>query len=275
MLLLKNISKISVLLVILYISETFGEKYECFTLGNICVLYDINSHDGVIEPQAVTPDDITQVSFNGGAKKYTRGVCEAFSNLNKFSLPVGLTETVANAFEKCTKLKELELLSNQFDKIDKNSFKGLTSLEKLWLSDGVFPIVDLDLTDSKDLKVLAMRRFYISVFPAEILREQSKLEELDLHSNLLFDLNIEKILEYAPHLKKIYFNDNNFKCTRLRTILKVLKEKNVTVDLINTTPFLRTYTPEKVEEILCLSDEQWNLELSKKSPEVQAAIKNA
>lgn len=101
----------------------------------------------------------------------------------------------------------------------------------------------------------------------------SKLEELWLWSNQLFDFDIEGILTNHRNLKEICLADNNFKCSRLREILDFLKTKNIKVDPYVRQLRKRDYTPDKIEDIHCLSDSQWESEFAKLSVERQALVK--
>lgn len=259
----------TLVLVLLTSSTSSGTKYRCSIAdnGETCKILrlKLTRDDYSIEPVADHPTVVTKVILSGTVPVLSNGICQAMSNLNiLYANELSMEEIEEDAFEGCDKLSYLDLDDNNLVKMGKNTFKGLTSLEQLWLRGGNSPIVDLDLTDLKQLKWLGLRHFNITLFPAEILREQTNLADLMLFSNNLFDLDIEGILKFTPNLNQIELIDNNFKCSRLKEILVILKAKNVNTasHYVVEHQRRRKYIPSKIDGIHCLTDQQWETELS-------------
>jgi hypothetical protein len=175
----------------------------------------------------------------------------------------GYEEIDENAFMHCDKLIYIELDDNNWQKIPQKTFKdkGLNKLDILWISGGNIPGLDLDLTDLKQLEWLIIRNMSINVLPSKTFDGLENLIYLFLQSNNLFDIDIEGILQFTPKLKKIYLNDNIFKCSRLSEIIPYLKNKNVEPRTYIWNKRQRNYTPQKINNIGCLSDDQWRAEI--------------
>lgn len=267
MLQLKHISLIFVL-VLLKSTVSFGKQYKCtiYDNGQKCEMWGVQltKSDYRIEPEANNLNAVTTCDIRGTVPVLSSGICRAMPNLKKLSASsVSMEEIERNALAGCKKLEKLDLFYNNFVKLDKNTFKGLTSLKQLRLYGGRIQEFDLDLTDQKELTQLGLEKLDIIVFPADILREQKNLKELFLYSNNLFDLDVEGILKYTPNLEIIRLSDNNFKCARLKEILTVLKEKNIKAEALRYALMQRNYKPDKIEGIHCLSDRQWQSEFAK------------
>lgn len=188
-------------------------------------------------------------------------ICEDFPNLLKIDASgCQINEIGENTFEKCTKLQTLFFFGSNIQFLHKNSFRGLTKLRELVISNGNVPNFDLDFSDLKNLKVLDLKSLNISSFSPEILREQTNLKRLDLSENNLFDLDVEKMLEYTPNLEFFYLHENKFKCSRLEKVLELLKGKNVNMKLLFK---FSVKTPDHVDLIECLNDEHWLSEVTK------------
>lgn len=175
---------------------------------------------------------------------------------------VSMEKIDENAFQECKKLAFLSLEYNQFVKLERNAFKALTHLHVLFIGGGNIPVIDLDLTDLKQLDWFAFNNLSIAAFSPENLRGPINLREFELHSNNLFDLDIESMLKYTPNVQRILLTDNNFKCSRLQEILSILQKKNVKVPGgYSNLCKKRVYRTKKINDITCLSDEQWISEL--------------
>lgn len=64
-------------------------------------------------------------------------------------------------------------------------------------------------------------------FPAQLIRNMPKLNYLKLEGNELKDLQVERIVIYAPQLKFLLFDDNPIKCSRHREIRRFLSSNNI------------------------------------------------
>lgn len=252
-------------------------KYDCqldTDNNEICYIprLQLTKQDFHIEPVTEHPDTIKEVKLHGHVPILGRGICDSLPNLDTFYADeVAMEEIQEDAFEGCKTLEKIEMTNNNFTKLGRNSLKGLVNLGILNLHGGNIPEIDLDLTSLKNLHTISLTLMNISIFSADTLREQDDLRMLVLCSNNLFDLDVERILSSAPKLEDIYLGENNFKCSRLREMLSVLKARNVRA-VTRPFPKERNYCPEKVDGIECLSEEQWEEEVAKLSAELQSLI---
>lgn len=250
------------------LATSIGAKYKCSISGQLCTISALNltKSDYKIEPEVANPADVTELKLEGNVPVLSNGICEALPNLKIFiANSLSVEEVDENAFQSCKKLTDVQLSYNKFINLRKNTFNGLNELQEILVLGGNLPVIDVDLTNLKQLKLLLFSSLNITVFPADILREQKKLEELYLYSNNLFDLDIERILNFTSNLKYIHFVDNNFKCTRLKEILALFHEKNIQAGKYYLSEHLRKrdYIPDSIDGIHCLSDHLWTTEFSK------------
>lgn len=237
----------------------FTAKYDCYSYPNnnqLCeiVIFNFQGSDYKIEPQTPNPTAITKFRIIETIPVLSNGFCEAFPNLKEVYTYV---KDVQNyAFEACEELTELIMRSNSFVRFGEKSFKGLISLETLFIEGknlvGNLSELDLDLADLKNLKNLTLTGLNLTKIKPNVFRGLKNLEYLNLASNGLMDLNIEEILENAPNLRTINFVDNILKCSQVVKILLKLKEKNISVE--TAIDELKTRKEEMVENIHCLSD---------------------
>lgn len=270
----------SIFIILLNISTSFGTEYKCdlYEENTRCEISGLamTRDNHCIEPRTDNRNAITYVNLEGSVPVLSSCVCDVLPNLLTFyANSVSIEEVKENAFGGCKKLNYINLDGNNFKKLHRNTFNGLRDLKKLYLSNGNVPFVDFDLSSLVQLEVLNIMHFKMPVFPADILREQINLKTLILSSNNLFDLDIERVLNYAPNLKEIYLTDNNFKCSRIEVIISLLRQKNIYVSLKTYNAKQRDYKPEKYEGIDCLTEQQWESELAKFPSEQQRIIRNA
>lgn len=268
------------LFVVLSFSASLGAKYKCEITGNgkICSItgLQLTRDDYRIEPEAEDLNGFEIIHLFGNVPIISSGICDAFPNLKGFfAAVVNAEEIEENSFQGCKNLRVIELSWNKFIKFERNTLRGLSNLTRLRLGGGKnVSIIDLDLTDSKQLIELKLCNLNISELSTDVISEQKNLEELQLWSNNLFDLNVEAILQYAPHLQVISLADNNFKCTRLREILSVLRSKNITSNTYAYPLRRRSYRPEMIDGVHCLNDLQWESELAKFPLKTRSFYKN-
>lgn len=192
----------------------------------------------------VIPEGIDKIRvINSKIQKLGDGLCRrplgfdtANHDITKLELPhIDIEEIVLNAFHGCSNLETLNLEGNQFRTIPLELFHDLKKLKVLKLSDN-----------------------HLKTFDPDLIKPCSALQNLKLASNDLFTLNIRKILEYAPELKSVAFNDNQLRCAKAKEILEILEEKQVTVILqFEGTGRNRTQPTKSVEMIRCLDDVTW------------------
>lgn len=173
---------------------------------------------------------------------WTMDICRQFRNLVHF-IAVGnkIREISDDAFESCTRLRELDLSYNEIEFMDSRVLRNLKHLRKLRLQ-------------SNNLK-------FFNAGPFEHLKQ---LKLLDLESNNLFDVNAYKIFGFCTQLKQFYLNDNNLICDRMQEILGIYEK----ADAVYALPELenkrtREEQPHTVEPLMCLSRDQWTKEFKK------------
>lgn len=255
-------------LITLNVSYTFANTYECEDKYEyLCQIYDVTltRDDLVLDPIAKNTTAVENVELHGKipvlSDENTGKICENFSNLQEIYCDNCKIEDIkANAFSNCHQLERLYLPLNNFQHFDKNSFEGLSKLKNIWIAGGNISLFESKLTDSKLLETLVLSNLNISIFSVEILREQKNLKTLDVSENNLYDLDVEKVLEFAPELEILALYGNTFKCSRLRKVVALLKEKNVSTNfLVGRLP---THS-DHVEGMECLNDGLWEQEFQR------------
>lgn len=240
-------------------------KYECYNIwnsGTYCEMANLRLPRNDSEIELPQNSWITKITLERSIPILScKSMCKSLPNLEEIiAKGVYMTEIAENAFEGCEYVKKLDLRENRFARLGVDTFKGLTHLETLWISGGNIPVFNVDLTDLQELKYLALINLKIGSFPADIVRELTNLESLEIHSNNLFDLDVERMIIYMPNMNLIRFNDNNLKCSRVAEIRTLLAPKKVKVETDIAKLKQRFYTPEIVDGFYCLTDERWETE---------------
>lgn len=212
-------------------SVSFGKKYNCklSNNGKTCTIsrLKLTRDDYEIEPVVTYFWAIERFEFQSSTVPIlASGICDVMPNLKEFYADsVSLEEIEENAFNRCKGLTKISIRHNNLSILPKTTFKGLNELKELRIFGGNLPVFDVDLTDLKELSLLSLCSLSITEFSPGILRAQKKLWRLDLYSNNLYDLNVEELLNFTPKLIFIDLADNNFKCSRLKAIITILKQK--------------------------------------------------
>lgn len=145
----------------------------------------------------------------------------------------GVEEVNVDAFSNCEKLREIFLQENSIKSLDAETFSGNTEIEAIYLDHNKLSTVEEGLFDNlTSLKRLTLASNHLSDFPSGLVHNLGRLEELYLHNNALNDLDETQLLQYLPNLREISLRNNNFNCERLEIILKNLRERNVTLNLL-------------------------------------------
>lgn len=263
------------ILLLIQCSLVFGVGFPCSydkKQNGRCFLKDLEltTRDNCIEPKVgiARIEDVESINLSGKVPVLRKDckMCEILPYLKVFLAPsISLEELEENAFEGCTNLTQIDLEKNMITKLHRNAFKGLPNLETLKLTGGNISNFDLDLTDSKKLKVLKLNQMNISSFNADILLGMSELTEFDISSNNLFELDVVKILNNAPNLKIFDITGNNFECNRLSRILYILSSRNIKTYWIEKMQNLKqeTSNPKKVFDLDCFLEENWKIEFKR------------
>lgn len=243
------------------------KKYTCEILTSASCALTISRDEKRIEPVSTRSlSDFTEVHLKGEMIALTSDICKSFPNMKELqSRDHQMDEIEEDAFQTCKKLEYINFFNNSLKiKLKKNTFKGLVALTRLHYGYTNMGVLDVDMSDSKDLKEFVMSRLNLTVYRPEMLRENTKLERLGLYCNRLLNVDIELITKYAPNLKTIDLQDNNFKCSRLLHILAVTKSKNINARTFTFESRVkeRDYKPDNVNGIFCLNDDQFQKEFT-------------
>ncbi|XP_063697718.1 leucine-rich repeat-containing protein 15-like [Culicoides brevitarsis] len=251
--------------ILLSISTVLAEKHQCFVpVPYKCVIFANATRENYqIEPQAVNSSDITNLDLNGTLPILGPEICENLPNLRIiFASYLGVEEIAENTFKSCKNLYRIDLDWNNITKLSENAFTGLENLEKLYISGGNLQELKLNLSSLINLEQLGLRNLNLTEIDPEIFKNLKNLKELYLYANRLFDLDLEKILNYLPNLKKINIVDNNFKCDRVKKLVELCEKYRIELKTDVTVIRTRHYIPEMIEGVHCLTDDQFNYEKS-------------
>lgn len=171
---------------------------------------------------------------------------------------VQLEEMTSDAFQDCYRLKILILRFNKIETLEE-VFNNNRELEKLDLTNNLIKKVrDDTFVELTKLKELLLSNNYLIQFSPNLMENCVNLEVLRLDSNDLFDLDTQKIFEYAPRLKKLALNNNQLRCDRVKELQRNLVGKVVVVDYEYEAKVRHRIEPtESVESMICLDNKSW------------------
>lgn len=166
-------------------------------------------------------------------------ICKQLRNVEVLWLiDAKISEIHKEAFDGCTKVRELNISMNTIQHLEAGVFDGLTNLKSL------------DLANNK-----------LTVFHPKFVENLKSLSLLDLSSNHLFIINAKFVEQSIPNLSSFGLSDNNILCSRMGEIKNELQGvKFITVEPEHKRN--RSYEPLNVDGMFCLSDTQFNDELS-------------
>lgn len=185
---------------------------------------------------------------------------DTITNVEEIDLTdVKLEELTSDVFENCAHLKILILRGNKLETLE-NVFSKNRELEKLDLTNNLIKSVsDEVFADMTQLKDLSLSGNHLIQFLPTLIETCSNLEVLRLDSNDLFDLNAKKIMEHAPKLRTLAYNNNQMRCGRMKDLDMKFKAKAILVDYSYEEEIReRIQPPETVGSIICLGDMPWS-----------------
>lgn len=191
--------------------------------------------------------------------KYTN--VHSIVNIEEMDLTdVQLEELERDAFENCVHLKKLILRRNRIEMLDKDVFSRNRDLQKIDLANNLIRSLEHDVfAGLEQLKELFLCNNFLKEFEPSLIETCVNLEVVKLDSNDLFDLNTHKMMENAPNLKKLTYNNNQMRCGRMRKMSKKLSAKEIDVDYeYEGIVRDRIQSPETDEEMICLNDMAWS-----------------
>lgn len=217
------------------LSTSFGARYECKSgkrNPDVCRISSLDLTQGNFEIEIIGNNLASWKKFQlkkSFIRILPKGICESLPNLEEININrQSIVAIMEDAFQHCKNVKLINLNNNMFWDVHRNTFKGLKNLERIYICHNNIQVLDLDLSDCKNITTLGLTRLKISHFPVEMIRELQNLEYLYLHPNSnLRDIDIESIVEFCPNLKRITLPYNKFKCTRRLEIISILKEKQI------------------------------------------------
>lgn len=171
---------------------------------------------------------------------------------------VQLQEMAPDTFESCSKLKILILRSNKIETLEE-VFSYNSELEKLDLTNNLIKeIRDETFVPLTKLKVLLLSNNFLTRFAPILIESCHRLEVLKLDSNDLFDLNVQKMVEYVPNMKTLAFNNNQLRCQHVKEIQEFLSTKKVWIEKAYEGMARERIEPTvSYEMIICFDNRSW------------------
>lgn len=255
----------SVLLPLLVASYATADLpiYDCQMQEDYCVFtgVQLNETDFRFMPYSPRPGYIKKVRFfHNDVPVFAADICNTFRHLEILEVYYSKTERITeDAFESCPNLTRIDFRYHNIEKFESNIFQNTKKLNFIRFDNGKLNQLQLSLFDNlRNLSILSLANNKLNRFPARLVADLTNLTELWLYSNEIADLDERKLAENMPSLQKIYFNDNDFRCDRVETIVKEFRDKGVEGFSFMTLR-KRGMHLEKVEDIECLTTDQWNL----------------
>lgn len=256
-------------------------EYVCkFNLGGYCTFNGVQLNRSAPHWAAVSEDPtrkVDKVQFTNSRIEFlTSDLCDAFPDLEVVRLgELGLEEVEDDAFFSCDLLKNLRLESNQLKSLPDDLFLSNFNLTTLVLSSNKLTSFNISsLQNCKNLTFLDLENNHLTAFevPGDAAEYLGNLQNLDINTNDISYLDEEALLEALPSLGRIWINQNEFACSRVETMLKSFKARNVKVE---TSLYLRKrfYEVDRVEGINCLPDVSWSANVFKKAKEQETDLR--
>lgn len=232
----KNILKVTfTLLGVLSLSTSEKPIHQCVHFGaENCQFYNIvlNSTHYEWQPTAEFPDNVIYSSFGTSIIPiFTKGVCELFPLLQQlFIRDTQVVEVKEDAFDACLELTHLYLSGNRIKRLHPDTFQHTKSMRVIHLEDNQIECLDHDelfANSMPDLITLHLNNNNLTEFSPELVKNCHGLRYLDLYSNDLSDIDVVRIVEYRPNLKRLWLDDNEISCVRMVEILSFLEAKGI------------------------------------------------
>ncbi|XP_066250104.1 leucine-rich repeat-containing protein 4C-like [Euwallacea similis] len=183
------------------------------------------------------------------------GAFESLDNLKQLNLNDNQLISVGhNTLEHCPALEKLDLSLNKIASVDVKAFnhvstgliylnlafnalreipaavKTLGKLQLLRLDNNqITSLKKNDLSGLERLQELQINDNKLTVIEHNALKSLGHLQQLDIRSNFLTDINVQDFVGDARNLKKISLSLNNFKCSKLKSILEDFSRAQVEV----------------------------------------------
>lgn len=227
-------------------------NYDCLPgPSQVCRLLNV-TFKNVYETLTITsvaPENVFMIEIaRSSISILTSSFCQSLPGTEIFKLrSVSLQKVNNDALFFCKNLSNFDVMGNHLRYLDKNTFRYNTQLEYLFLSTNNLRCVHVNLFKGLFiLKELYLSYNKLRFLNAETFQGLKELRLLSLHSNQLLDFDILDVTRNIPKLTTIHVKYNEFKCSLLGKILKVLSERGIKYD--------KTLTNDD-----CLPDEECEL----------------
>lgn len=262
-------SKLFILIIFTAFSNLYAALHICYSSYrelNTCTFKNLHYNKTHFAFDVIILNNSFRVDFLNSSipKLGSNAICKSSyifmddNNVQELDLAnTKIEEVHSDAFVSCVDLKVLILRNNEIEMLEDGVLNRNRNLEKIDLTNNLIKELRSQVfADLDKLKQLLLGGNHLKIFAPALIRTISNLEVLRLDSNDLFDLNVEKIYEYAPKLKLVAFNNNQIRCGRVKDIMGTFK-----LDLIDnryTGEVIERIEPtESVESIICLPDISW------------------
>lgn len=201
--------------------------YRCSQNGKLCTITGISQNED--HPQFIAEDanaiEILEIK-DSALKIWADVACTTFPNLKELLLVgIGIKEIARNAFRRCSNLEILDLGNNEIRQLNSTSFKGLEAT----------------------LKTLKLYNNKLETFAFD--RTMPQLTRLNLRSNRIHELDEMDLKEKCPKLEKIWINDNDLKCKKVRELFDAFDASKI-CDWIPWNKY-RPEQPQRFKNITC------------------------
>lgn len=142
--------------------------------------------------------------------------------------------TLVHNLTKLKYLKKLDLSFNAINDIGFNTFANMVELRILKLENSGLKTIDFGtFSHQRTLVELDISFNRLGNIDFNMLLFQRRIQLLHIGGNDLTTLNATDLMSIFPGLEQIGLSDNQFNCSYLTEILKVLNDKNVNVIVTN------------------------------------------
>lgn len=206
-------------------------------------------------------DDVRKVSYDDSViPVFAADTCDTFINLEELWLnSVEVKQVTVTAFKNCKKLRWLRIHNSLITDLPADVFRYNKNLKVLFIEENKIKWVNPRwFTELTELEELTFALTAIDHFPVTALKPATKLKKLVLYSNNLIDLDERLIHTQFPKLREIYYNHNEFSCSRLTEMNAVFAASDIKVmtDTWGITR-LRSYNVSSVDGVDCLALDEW------------------
>lgn len=211
-------------------------NYDCLDGPlDVCRLLNVtyNNTQEILTFSSGAPEKVTWIQIARSSIAFLMSdFCRSFPGTEIFKLrSVSLKKIDKEALILCKNLSNFDVIGNQLRYLDEDTFIMNSKLEYIFLSTNNLRCVHVNLfqglTILKELYLSYNKLRYLNPLTFKDLKD---LRLLSLHSNQLLEFEVRQVVGHMPKLETIHLKYNEFKCSELEEILKVLSEKPVKYD---------------------------------------------